>query len=303
MTKSTRGAIQLALCALFWSTGGVFVKSVNASSFFIAGFRSLTALIVFLIVLRRPPVFTVRDEQNKIDRPKTLYLWLAGILYAATMILFCMANKLTTAANTILLQYTNPIYIILFSPLLLGEKNSRWDYCTAFGVMCGIVLFFAGDLDAGNFLGNILAALSGLTFGFCTIYMRKQRTTGSENSFMIAHLVTAVAGISIGFAGGGSIPAGDWQSWIKLISCGIIQMAFATILYSRGIGKVTALSAGIITMIEPLMNPVWVMIFGNEVPGVLALAGGAIILGCILLREIVNYYRHYKKENGMEAKS
>ena len=285
MKLKLEGAWALVVCALLWSTGGILIKFIQASSFFIAGFRSLIALFVFMIVLKRLPVFLVKDENGTTDKKRTLYLWIAAICYSATMILFCIANKLTTAANTILLQYTNPVYIILFSPVLLGEKNSKWDYVTAFGVLCGIVLFFAGDIDAGNLLGNILAALSGVTFGFTTIYMRKQRTQGSENSFMIAHLVTAIIGIPLGFLSGGYIQGGDFGSWAALLAIGIFQMAFATILYSRGIGKVTALSSGIITMIEPLMNPVWVMIFAHEIPSVTCILGGVIILGCILLRE------------------
>ena len=286
MKFKLEGAWALVVCALLWSTGGILIKFIQASSFFIAGFRSLIALFVFMIVLKRLPVFFVKDENGTTDKKRTLYLWLAATSYSATMILFCIANKLTTAANTILLQYTNPVYIILFSPILLGEKNSKWDYVTALGVLCGIILFFAGDIDAGNLLGNILAALSGLTFGFTTIYMRKQRTHGSENSFMIAHLITAIVGIPLGFMNGGAVQGGDFGSWAALLAIGIFQMAFATILYSRGIGKVTALSAGIITMIEPLMNPVWVMIFAHEIPSGTCIFGGVIILGCILIREV-----------------
>lgn len=278
------GVTAIVLCSFLWSTGGVFIKFIQASSLAIAGIRSSIALVIFMIVLKKLPVFCIKTTEGTTDRKKTLYLWLAGFFYAATMILYCVANKLTTAANTILLQYTNPLYIIIFSPVILKEKNSKYDYLTFAGVMIGVVMFFADGVDGGKLLGNILAALSGVTFGFCTIFMRAQKTEGSANSFMLAHLMTSLFGLPFVFIGNGT-PA-DAMSWIFVCLMGIFQMAFATLCYSRGIGKVSALSAGIITMIEPLMNPVWVMIFAHEIPGPMCMAGGAIILSCILIQEI-----------------
>lgn len=279
------GVTAIVLCSFLWSTGGVFIKFIEASSLAIAGIRSTIALVIFMIALRKLPVFCVRTPEGTTDKKRTLYLWLAGFFYAATMILYCIANKLTTAANTILLQYTNPLYIVIFSPIILKEKSSKYDYMTFAGVMIGVVLFFGDGVDGGKLLGNILAALSGVTFGFCTIFMRAQKGGGSANSFMLAHLMTALFGLPFLLIDNGA-PA-DAMSWIFVCLMGIFQMAFATLCYSRGIEKVSALSAGIITMIEPLMNPVWVMIFAHEIPGPMCMAGGAIILSCILIQEIL----------------
>lgn len=281
MKNKINGVWALVICSFLWSTGGVLIKFINASSFAIAGLRSLIAFCVFILVLRRPPVLAVKNPMGSVDVRSTFAMWAAGFFYSATMILFCMANKLTTAANAILLQYTNPVYIILLGPVILGEKNSRMDYITCLGVLAGIILFFSGDLETGNMKGNILALLSGTSFGFTTIFMRFQKTTGSENSFMIAHFLTALFGLPFVFTSGPS----DTTSIIAVLLIGIFQMALATLMYSRGIPHVKALSASIITMIEPLMNPVWVMIFAHEVPAPTCIAGGVIILGCILLRE------------------
>lgn len=279
------GVLALALCGLFWSTAGIFIKNVNASSFTIAGYRSLIALVTFIVALRKFPVFRIKNEEGKTDRSSTFYLWIGAISYSATMILFCAANKMTTSANAVLLQYSYPIWVILFGPVILGEKNRKSDFVTVIGVLVGVVLFFYSDLDAGKLLGNILAALSGLTFAGTTIFMRKQRSEASATSFMLSHFITAVGCIPFYFTNG--IAAGDWTSIICIFALGICQMAFANLLFSKGIGSVTALSASIITMIEPLMNPVWVMIFAGEVPGLLCVIGGVMILGCIIFREFV----------------
>lgn len=284
--KKFGGVIALALCGLFWSTAGIFIKNVNASSFTIAGFRSLIAFVTFVIALKKLPEFTVRNPRGGVDKSGTFFLWLGGISYSATMILFCAANKMTTSANAVLLQYSYPVYVIIFGPLILGEKNRKSDFITVAGVLVGVLLFFYSDIDAGKLLGNILAALSGVWFAFTTIFMRKQKTSGSQSSFMLAHLITSVVCIPFYFKGG--IASGDWISIICIFALGIFQMAFANLLFARGIGSVTALGASIITMIEPLMNPVWVMIFAGEIPGFLCIVGGTMILGCILFREVVS---------------
>ncbi|MBQ0039669.1 MAG: EamA family transporter [Treponema sp.] len=280
------GVLSLALCGLFWSTAGIFIKNVNASSFTIAGLRSLIALLTFMMALRKLPVLRIKNTDGTTDRASTFYLWLGGICYSATMILFCAANKMTTSANAVLLQYSYPIYVIMFGPMILGEKNRKSDFITVIGVLVGVVLFFYSDIDAGKLLGNVLAALSGVAFAFTTIFMRKQKSEGSAASFMVSHLVTAAVCIPFYFTNG--IAVSDYTSIICIFALGIFQMAFANILFAKGIGSVTALSASIITMIEPLMNPVWVMLFAGEVPGFLCIIGGIMILGCIIFREVVS---------------
>lgn len=287
-TSAAGSVLSLVFCALLWSTGGVLVKLVDWNPFAIAGARSFIGLITVCVLLRRLPSFAVRDEADgSIDRRGTLYLYIAAACYAGTMILYIVANKLTTAANTILLQYTDPIYIILFSPLILGEKNRKSDYVTVAGVVLGMVLFFADGLGSGRMLGNILAALSGTTWGFCTIYMRKLRRRGSQDAFMLAHIMTFLMGLPFILICGLPAQNAVLSSCVGLVILGIFQIGIPSILYARGIAGVRALSASFISMIEPLMNPVWVLLFMHEVPSVWTGVGGAVILGCIIGREIV----------------
>jgi drug/metabolite transporter (DMT)-like permease len=287
-TTTSGGIVSLAFCALLWSTGGVLVKLVDWNPFAIAGMRSLIGLVTVCIILHRLPSFTVRDGiSGKIDGRATFYLYAAGACYAGTMVLYIVANKMTTAANAILLQYTDPVYIILFGPLILGEKNSRSDYVTVACVVLGMILFFADGLKGGHMTGNLLAALSGTTWGFCTIFMRKLRRRGSQDAFMIAHIMAFLTGLPFMFIYG--LPSGTMMvsSYIGLVLLGVFQIGVPSILYARGINNVRALSASFISMIEPLMNPVWVLLFMHEVPSVWTLAGGIVILGCIIMREIV----------------
>lgn len=306
--KKIDGAFALVVCAFCWSLAGVFMKYVNINSFAVAGFRSTFAFITIAVFAKRFPrlvLFKTDDEKllqnakvKKVDGFGTLYLWLSAISYAVTMILFCLANKLTYSANAVLLQYTFPIWIIAFGPLILKEKNTKIDYITILGVCIGMFLFFAENIFApsdGKFsetklLGNIIAFISGISFAGCTIFQRKQSlyTPGdntSFDSFMLAQLITAIFGLPFIFAKPDGIP--DLQSFIFLILLGSIQMGLANITYSIGIKKVNALSASLITMIEPLMNPVWVLIFVHEIPGILCITGGILIIISVIFREVM----------------
>lgn len=185
------GPVALIICAVLWSTGGIFIKNIEWNAVAIAGIRSLISGSFMLLVTRQRVHFSVRDDKVRLDKQSTVLYWIAAVSYALTMILFVAANKLTTSANAILLQYTCPVYIILLAPFLTGEKNRPSDYITIVGVMFGIVLFFADGLESGNQLGNLLAALSGFSYALATIFMRRCRGY-SGGAMALSHLITAV---------------------------------------------------------------------------------------------------------------
>ena len=286
--KKLEGVPALVLCALLWSTGGILIKLVEWNPFAIAAARSIVAGVFISVITRRMPFFAVRKSfaakpSTSIDKAATVNMWLAAVCYALTMIMYVLGNKMTTAANTILLEYTSPIYIIMFGPAILGEKNKISDYISVVVVICGMVLFFSEGLETGNMAGNVIAALSGVAFGFCTIFMRNQTPDRSINSFVLAHLMTFVSCCPVAFIYG--MPSG--MSCAGLALLGIFQIGIPSVLYSVGLKNVRALTATFISMIEPLMNPVWVMLFTGETPSWQCIAGGSLILGCIGVRAIL----------------
>ncbi len=276
------GTAALLICAVLWSTGGIFFKNIEWNGVAIAGVRSLIAVSFMLLVTRRGIQISVRDEKGRPDKLSTVLFWIAAVSYALTMILFVAANKLTSSANAILLQYTCPVYIILLAPILGGEKNLASDYITVLGVMFGIVLFFADGLESGNQLGNILAALSGFTYALATIFMRRCRGN-SGGAMLLSHLITALVCIPFVIQSGLPSP----KSGFFLLLVGTVSIGIPSILYTVGIKKVRALTASFITMLEPLLNPLWVVIFAGEVPSAKTILGGILILGCIMIRSVV----------------
>lgn len=293
------GILALVLCGIGWSSAGVFMKYIDASSFTIAGLRSLVAFFTLLLCTRKLPAVVVRKQDEAVeegtkapvDKKQTLDLWIAAVSYSATMIMFCMANKMTYAANAVLLQYTEPIYIVILSPLLLGEKNSKIDYLCVVGVLGGMVLFFADNLFGNNgamtsriFWGNIIAILSGVTFGLTAMFMRRVKGEATKTSFMLSQIITFIFCVPFIIKNGWL----DVRSIIFIVLLGSIQMGLPNYFFAIGIGKVRVLSAVLIEMIEPLMNPIWVAIFYKEVPTWTCITGGVIILLFVVGNQVVH---------------
>ena len=279
----------LALCALLWSFGGLVIKLIKWDALAIAGVRSLLGMLTVTIAFKRPPKIFVRQNENalqdqnarpaKIDWRATTNLLLGGFFYAATMLLFVPATKMTTAANAILLQYTNPIYIIIFGPLLAGEKSDWIDIAAVAGILAGMVLLLWGDLGGGQMAGNILALLSGVTYGGTTIFLRRAKNTRPSDSLNLSCLLSFL--FAIPFIVKAGLPQSA-MSYPALLCLGVFQIGMPAVLLSIGIEKVPALSSVIITMIEPMMNPVWVALFAGEVPSASSIFGGLVILACIV---------------------
>jgi len=268
MGKRSRAIIYLVLTAILWSLGGVLIKSVKWNPIAIAGARSAIASLVMLAYIKKPR-FTWSKDQI-----------LAAIFYAGTVILFVTANKLTTAANAILLQYGAPVYVAIFGSIILKEKTTTADWITISLVIFGMFLFFLDELRPGDLSGNIIAILSGITFALYIVFMRKQKDESPIESTLLGNILTVIIGLPFMLS---SSPE-TRSSWIGILLLGTIQLGISYILYSIAIKDVTALEAILIPIIEPVLNPVWVFLAMGETPGRWAFVGGAIILASVTLR-------------------
>jgi drug/metabolite transporter (DMT)-like permease len=265
--KSSLPYLMLVITALLWSTGGFLVKGIQWHPVAIAGMRSLIAAAVILIAIRKPELTWSLPQLG------------GAVCYAGTVILYVIANKLTTAANAVLLMYTAPIYVIIFGPWFLKEKASRRDWLAVGAVMVGIVIFFMDKLSPEGFLGNMLAVLSGVSFAWMTLFLRKQKRGSPVESVFLGNLLAAVIGLP--FFLREELP--EINGILMLIALGTFQLGFSYVLYTKAIQKVRAFEAVLITMLEPVLNPVWVFLLLGEVPGNWALAGGTIVMATVVL--------------------
>jgi len=269
-TKSVGLLLGGALC---WSLAGVLFKHVAWSGLAAAGGRGLIAAVFLLAASWRSLRFTWSPLQLG-----------AAVAYAACTILFTLANKMTTAANAILLQYTAPVWIALLGAWLLDERTIRADWLTIAAVLGGLAVFFYEGLQVGQISGLVVALASGLGFAVMTILMRKQKNTSALESIILGNLLGFVVGLPA-LMQAPMLPAGGW---LALGLLGLVQLGLAYLLYAQAIKHVTALEAVLIPVLEPILNPVWVMLDMGEKPSRFAFIGGAIVLGAVTTRALAS---------------
>ncbi len=263
-----RALLLLVVTALLWSLGGVLIKWVEWNPLAIAGARSLIGAVVIALLLGRQLRFDGSFDQIG-----------GAVAYASTVVLFVIANKLTTAANAILLQYTAPIYVALFSPWFLGERASRRDWLILLVMMGGMVLFFLDDLSLDGYLGNLVALGSGISFAWLTLFLRRQKDGFPLPSLLLGNLLAGLIGLPFMFQ---SMPS--TSSWIGLLLLGVVQLGLPYILYALALRRVTAVEGILIPMLEPVLNPIWVFLLMGERPSPWAIVGGTVILGAVIFR-------------------
>jgi DME family drug/metabolite transporter len=281
MSSPVASRLQLLAAAALFSTGGAAVKATALTGWQVASFRSgIAALAIVLLIPAARRGWNWR-------------VLLVGVAYAATLILFVIANKLTTAANTIFLQSSAPLYVLLLGPLLLKEPLRRDDLAFIAVVALGLALFFVGveppvATAPDPARGNILALLSGTAWAFTIMGLRwLERGSGPEPGSGSA-LATVVAGNAIACVVGlpfalPIVSAGPID-WMTVVYLGVFQIGLAYVLLARAIRHVPALEASVLLLAEPALNPIWAWMAHGEVPSPWSLAGGSLILGATLLR-------------------
>ena len=263
-----RAVLFLLMAAVIWSTGGFFIKWVEWNPMAISGARSAMAALVIAVAFRNNLKITWSPIQLT-----------GAVAYALTVTLFVIANKLTTAANAILLQYTAPVHVAILSAWLLKERTTLRDWLTIAAVFAGMILFFSEQMSPGNIVGNVCALLSGLTFALFIVLLRKQRNASPAGSVFLGNILTALAGLPFMFD---AVPG--ISGWLGLLYLGFVQLGTGYVLYTMAISHVTAMEAILIPLIEPVLNPIWVFLLMGEVPATTALAGGFVIIAAVTLR-------------------
>ena len=267
-TAHSRAVGLLVLTALGWSIGGVLIKVLPWHPLAVAGMRGLIAGLVLLALHRS---LSLRGSRVR------LYGALAYALCTASV---CIATKLTTAANAILLQYTAPVWVALLGAWFLGERTTRADWLTIVVVLGGMALFFADGLAFGGLLGNVTGVLSGVCFAAMTVALRRQKDGSPVESIILGNVIAFIIGLPFMFGQPLPSPTGI----AAIVTLGVVQLGFSYWLYARAIRQVTALEAVIIPVIEPILNPVWVFLVAGERPSPWALVGGVIVLSAVTLR-------------------
>ncbi len=270
MKKENLAIIEMLICATLWSIAGIFMKLLPWNGFAVAGLRSLIAgLTIAAYIL-------IRGKRIIINR-RTL---VTGVFTACVYTCFAVANKLTTAANAIVLQFTSPVFIVIFSALILKKRIRRSDALVVSFTLLGIALFFFDQLRPGYILGNFVAIAAGMFMA--GMFMAVGELEGEQrfSGILIGQTLTFLVGLPFVIA---TRPEFTVISTLSILILGVFQLGISYILYVESSKYCPPLACCLLGAAEPLLNPVWVLIFDGERPGVFALIGGVIVVVSITL--------------------
>jgi DME family drug/metabolite transporter len=259
------GLLSIVIAALLWSTGGIGIKAVEDPALKVTFYRSIFAAITLFVIFRR-------DVRIKWSPAVAV----AIVSYGGCLTTFVVATKWTTAANAIFLQYAGVIWVLLLSPLVLREPMRRRDVIAIVVALTGMALFFVGKFEARGMAGNAMALVSSVFFAMMILALRRE-THASRAAVTWGNVVLSLALLPF-VSHDLSLTT---KSLLALLFLGVFQIGLAYAFFVRGLKHVTATEASLTGMLEPVANPIWVLLFLGERPSAYALFGGAIVLAAI----------------------
>ncbi len=261
--RANRGPLYIFLAAVLWSFAGVASKFIPWGALSIACVRGVIGAVTIGLF-----------NKQWVFKP-TLAVWLAALGTMTTSVLFMLANKMTTAANAIVIQYIAPAIVVVMSALFTRTRPAKRELMMIALCLGGIALFFLGHLGHGALVGDLLALLSAFTFALMFFANRLPGANPMQASYLgcLLHVVLLPFVLSdTQVAGSGA------EVWLVILLMGALQTGLAYVVFSKGIVHTSPVSASIIAMIEPILNPLWVFLLLGERPAALALAGAAIVI-------------------------
>ncbi len=283
------------LAAVLFSTGGVGIKQATLSGLELSSARSLVAFVVLLAwtqVIRRGAGQERSGRALSFNRTTLL----AAVAYAATLMLFVQATKWTTAANAIFLQYTAPLYMLVFEPWMYKEKYRGRDFVTVVVCLAGMSLFFIGDLRADDVRGNAAALGSGISFALFSLLLRRNQTTesgagGNLSAVIYGNLLLGIAcaPFLVTRIAGDGLAVSDA---LIVLYLGAIQIGLAYGFYTAALARgARSLDVGIVGYAEAVLNPLLVLVVLGERPTVFAVTGGAVIISAVVAHTLYSSRR------------
>lgn len=265
MKSEYRGMLQMLICSVLWSIAGILIKLIPWNPLIIAGGRSLLAALTVLIYVA-------------ITRQKIIFnrnVFKSMLFLAATFLCFVGASKFTTSANAIVLQFSAPVFILLFSVLFQRQKAVPLDIAAVALTLLGITLFAVDGIESGHTLGNLLGLGAGLSMA--GMFLSVSHCQGAEkmSGILFGHLLTAAIGLPFAFL---FPPPMSGKAIAAITVLGVLQLGIPYILMALATSHCPPLACSLLSAAEPLLNPVWVALFAGEYPSPLSLCGGVIVI-------------------------
>jgi drug/metabolite transporter (DMT)-like permease len=263
VSDRTRGILYIVVAALLWSTGGIGIKAIDDAPLKVTFYRSVFAAITLFVLFRR----------DVARFPRSAAFFAAILAYGMCLTSFVIATRWTTAANAIFLQYAGVVWVLLFSPFVLREPMRRRDVIAIVVAMSGMALFFVGKFEARGMAGNAMALVSSVFFAMLILALRREHDASRA---AVTWGNVAIAVVLFPFVANDL--ALSLRSFLALLFLGVFQIGLAYAAFVKGLRYVTATQASLTGMLEPVANPIWVLLFLGEKPSTFAIAGAAIVL-------------------------
>ncbi len=272
LVQSFRGKQLVVLAAVLWSSAGVFIKSLDLPPVTISFYRFLFAALFFLLFLRRSRLVFNGN------------ILISVATYVAATGTFVVANKLTTAANAIVLQYTAPIYIYVLAAMLFKERITVGNLLTLCGGMAGIGIIFIGTVGNPEMEGVLVALLSGFVFGLYIVNLRFIQ--GVSPIYLV--FVNNLGGVLVFYPLASEHLIISQSQLLALMAMGVFQFGAAYFVFSKGLERISLQEASLLLLLEPVLNPLWVKIVVGEFPSLATLIGGAVIIASLAIKYSVS---------------
>lgn len=272
MSARQKGTLYVFIAAALYSIGGLCIKFIPWSGMAVNGGRTAIAAVVvgaYLVIIRHKP------RMNR-----WILLGAMCVFFAHT--LFAVANKMTTATNAIVLQFTAPIFVILFSIFCFHKRPSRLDLAACAAVLGGILFFFVDKISAGEMMGNVIALLSGVAYAGVFL-LREMPNNDAISSVFWGDVISAAVGLPF------LVRETEFTSTalINLVVLGVFQVAIAYILMTEGLKTTPPVTASLVSGIEPVLNPILVALFYGEDVSLMALIGAVIVVVSVVVYNIL----------------
>lgn len=268
MKKENIAVIEMLVCATLWSIAGILIKVIPWTGFSVAAMRGLIAGITIA-------VYMALKKYRFILNKKTL---ITGILSAMVYTCFVCSNKMTTAANAIVLQFTSPVFIVIFTTIIYKTGIRRADLLVVLFTLAGITLTFLDKLESGYILGNFVAVGAGMFMAGMFVSVGNCEGEERFSGILLGQFFTFLIGLPSVII---SKPEFTPAATAAILALGVFQLGISYILYIKSSKYCPPLACCLLGAVEPLLNPVWVMIFDGETPGLLALVGGIIVIASV----------------------
>lgn len=269
MTQQQKGTLCVFLASICYSLGGICMKGIPWNGMAVNGGRTAIAVVVMGIYL------ILTRQKLRFNR----WIVLGAFAVSLTNILFAIANKMTTAANAIVLQYTAPIFVIVLTAIFLRKRPGRLDLAACALVFGGVLCFFVESLSGGSLTGDMLALISGVTYA--VVFMLNDLPDGDAlSAAFFGHVISAVVGLPF------LVQETQFGTTcvISLLVLGVFQVGFAFIFLGEGLKTTPAVTASLVSGLEPVLNPILVALFypGVDKIGLVSLLGAVVVVGGVI---------------------